>query len=310
MFFSTVLLLSLVCADKPDVADHLQNVSVTIKAGSSSGSGVVKTRKDKDGNLVNFVWTAGHVVDGLKSTREVIAPDGSRRTLVEFKDPAVVKDFIEDGRTIGFLQLDAEVIRYSDANTGEDLALLKLRKKNYIKDSASFFLDVNKDKTPVIPKIGTQLFHVGSLLGQSGSNSMTTGIVSQVGRIIPELNKVVFDQTTVTAFPGSSGGGVFLTDGRYMGMLVRGAGETFNLVVPIRRMQEWAKKTKCEWAIDDNVPLPADEDIRKSPIEDSGLNFIQKLINGGDKKSKHPYLIGTTKKEIGVETLQPRVHSR
>ena len=62
--------------------------------------------------------------------------------------------------------------------------------------------------------------------------------MSQVGRVL-DLGSgggTVFDQTTVTAFPGSSGGGVFLTDGKYVGMLVRGAGETFNLIVPVRRM--------------------------------------------------------------------------
>ena len=43
------------------------------------------------------------------------------------------------------------------------------------------------------------------------------------------MNKRIFDQTTCVAFPGSSGGGVFLKrdDPRYVGMLVRGAGEGF-----------------------------------------------------------------------------------
>jgi len=35
----------------------------------------------------------------------------------------------------------------------------------------------------IVP-IGTELFHVGSLLGQVGSNSMTRGIMSKVGRQI------------------------------------------------------------------------------------------------------------------------------
>ncbi|HAT67623.1 MAG TPA: hypothetical protein DCS66_24005, partial [Flavobacteriaceae bacterium] len=60
----------------------------------------------------------------------------------------------------------------------------------------------------------TELYHVGSLLGQTGSNSMTRGIVSQVGRVLNlgSGDGTVFDQTTVTAFPGSSGGGVFLSE--------------------------------------------------------------------------------------------------
>ncbi len=61
---------------KQTTADHLQNVSVTIRAegnfSAGEGSGVIFTRKDKDGNLVNLVWTAAHVIDNLRSTREVL----------------------------------------------------------------------------------------------------------------------------------------------------------------------------------------------------------------------------------------------
>jgi hypothetical protein len=31
---------------------------------------------------------------------------------------------------------------------------------------------------------------------------------------------------------------------------VRGAGETFNLIVPIRRIREWAKEQGCEFLLD------------------------------------------------------------
>lgn len=289
MFFSAILALSILAADTKDVAQHLQSVSVTIQTGQGSGSGVIVSRKDSKNNTVNFVWTAGHVVDSLKTTREIVAPDGSKRTLVEFKDAKIVKDLIEDGRTIGRLELDAEVIRFSDATTGEDLALLKVRKKNYVTDNAVFYLDKDKDGNSKIPALGTQLYHVGSLLGQGGSNSMTTGIYSQVGRLIAEVanKQAVFDQTTVSAFPGSSGGGVFLIDGRYVGMLVRGAGETFNLIVPVRRMEDWAKKSKCEWALNEKLPLPTEDDIKKAPIEDTGLDFLKKLMTS---PVKHKFL--------------------
>ena len=120
--------------------------------------------------------------------------------------------------------MDAEVLKYSNADDGHDLALLRVRKFNFVKDTVTFHLEGE------IPKLGTDLLHVGSLLGQMGANSMTDGIYSQHGRLIKSLNKHVFDQTTVTAFPGSSGGGVYLkSNAKYIGMLVRGAGEGFNL---------------------------------------------------------------------------------
>ena len=189
------------------VAEHLQTISVTIRAengwSAGEGSGVIFTRKNANGDLVNFVWTAAHVVDNLRTERRVIVK-GSPRTLVEFKDAKIIKVIRQNGRSVGRLELDAEVIKWSDADDGHDLALLRVRKLNFITDSAKFYLD---DKTP---PLGTDLWHVGSLLGQLGANSMTDGIYSQHGRIIPELNKLIFDQTTVAAFPGSSGGGVFL----------------------------------------------------------------------------------------------------
>lgn len=258
---SVVLLAVLsVAAVAAELADHLQNISVTIGAAGSQGSGVTFSR---DGQT--YVWTAGHVVDGLRSTRDVIDPkSGSNRKLVEFADAKVIKMLIEDGRTVGRVEFDAEVIRYSDSDNGEDLALLRVRKKNFATDSVVFYLDEK------LPPLGTQLFHVGSLLGSMGSNSMTTGIVSQHGRLI---GKTVYDQISCTIFPGSSGGGVYTTDGRYVGMVVRGAGETFGLCVPVRRMKDWATRAGVLWAIDPAIPMPNAEDLKKMPIEDIGSNF-------------------------------------
>ena len=239
---------------KKTTADYLQDVSVTIVSEGSfsrgEGSGVIFSRKDKDGNLVNLVWTAAHVIDNLRSTREVLV-NGSKKTVVEFKDPMVVKEIRQNGRTVGRLQMDAEVLKYSDADDGHDLALLRVRKLNFVTDTVTFYLDKK------IPELGTDLLHVGSLLGQMGANSMTDGIYSQHGRLIKSLNKYVFDQTTVTAFPGSSGGGVYLkSDARYIGMLVRGAGEGFNLIVPVRRMQDYCQKHKIMWALDKSAAMP------------------------------------------------------
>ena len=270
---------------KKAVAEHLQNISVTIKAedgySRSEGSGVLITR-ETGGKKVTFVWTAAHVVDNLRSVREVVDEKGTTRKLVEFKDAQIVKELVESGRRVGEIKMDAKIIKYSNADHGEDLALLMVRAKDYGKDNSSFYL--NKDD-PIIP-IGTQLYHVGSLLGQMGANSMTTGIVSQVGRT---MGKVEFDQTTVTAFPGSSGGGVFLTDGQYVGMLVRGAGEGFNLMVPIRRMASWAKDNDLMWAIDPERDMPSLKEIENIPVESS--SFKKKGGAGEGAEKRYPFLI-------------------
>ena len=303
IFLSFIFVSNRTSADET-LYKTLQEISVTVKSGFSEGSGVIITREVKtEGNKtekVNFVWTAGHVIDNLRSVRSVIV-DGQPRKIVEFKDAQIVKELIENGRRVGELKMDAKVIKYSDAEDGEDLALLMVRKKSFINNNAVFYSGAGK---PV--PIGTELYHVGSLLGQQGSNSMTRGIVSQVGRVLNlgTGDGTVFDQTTVTAFPGSSGGGVFLsersgdTTGQYMGMLVRGAGETFNLVVPVRRMRSWATEHDILWAIDEDKDVPALADIIKLPVEGA------KSKESEDKKSfsadavKFPTLIEKSKKPV------------
>lgn len=276
---------SLVTKERKVVADHLQDISVTIRAEGdhqkSEGSGVLITRKI-GGENVTFVWTCGHVIDHLREVRTIIR-GGTPVKIVEFPDIQIIKELVESGRRVGEIKMDATVIKYSDADDGEDLALLMVRARDYGKASAKFYLN----KEDQIVPIGTQLFHVGSLLGQMGANSMTSGIVSQVGRI---HGKVEFDQTTVTAFPGSSGGGVYLHDGRYMGMLVRGAGEGFNLVVPVRRMLRWAEAHDIMWALNPSIKSPSLAEIKALPVETVGE------IEGVTKKSKKnaknlPYLI-------------------
>lgn len=243
------------------VASYLQDISVTIKTNSGEGSGVIKTRIIS-GKKINFVWTAGHVVDSLRSVEEVIDPNsGTKRQVIRFQDARVVKELVEGGRRVGELAMDAKVIRYSK---DEDLAILQLRKTGFVDASVVFYLDEQ------IPPLGTRLLHVGSLLGQLGANSMTSGIQSQIGRV---LDNREFDQTTVTAFPGSSGGGVYLENGAYVGMVVRGAGEQFNLIVPVRRMIRWAKKANVYWAIDSAVNPPSLDELERLSVEDVSASF-------------------------------------
>lgn len=428
-----VLFSSVLADDKPvpdrrealKIAQHLQDISVTVRAGQFSGSGVMVRTKDG----TTWIWTAAHVVATLRNSREIVSDGGSKRIKVDFDDARIMR-FHKDGkegRIVSSYSGDAEVIRYSDANFGHDLCLLRLRDPDF-KPPASvrFFLD---DR---LPDIGDDLFHCGSLLGPAGSNSLTTGILSQHGRVI---DGKVFDQTSCTAFPGclpadalimmsdgslrkivdvkhddrvisydsdyrtsqtaalrygkvtrviesgvkkvyeiktgnhkllasgnhpvlmlvtvpgighrvyldvewrrvdqlernnvivvsslsrgsgcklelakrllpdelrfegieaitevgeektydltvanyhnffangvlvhnSSGGVVSLrSDGRYVGMLVMGAGEGFNLIVPVRRMRTWAKQVGVEFALDPTKDVPKDDELKGKPVE-------------------------------------------
>ena len=241
--------------------DFLQSVSVTVVTEEGSGSGVIRVRKMGNDDI-SFVFTAAHVVDSLRTVKNVIdSKTGTPRLLVEFDDAKVVRTLIEDGRTIGRSEVDARVVKF---NQEEDLAVLQVRQKNYAKAAVQFYLE----SAP--PRLATPVVHVGSLLGEMGSNSVTLGIISQHGRLIESK---VFDQVTATAFPGSSGGGVFLYDGRLVGQVLRGAGENFVLIGPVRRTVQWAKDAGIEWAVNDAVAMPSEKELRSIVVEDNGVNF-------------------------------------
>lgn len=233
-----------------DLGARLQGVSVTIRSKSGEGSGVCINRGGE-----TFILTAGHVIDDNRTIEKLLDVEkGSVRTVPKFDPLTITKELIEDGRSIGKLTIEAEVVAYSSAGHGHDLALLHLRKKDFIRETAVFA------PAGALPAIGIPLNHVGSLLGQQGSNSFTTGVYSQIGRV---LKGKVFDQTTCAAFPGSSGGGVFDSKGQYVGMIVRGAGETFNLIVPTRRIREWATAHGVDFIFDEKA-VP---DLKRAKLE-------------------------------------------
>jgi len=239
---------------KEEIPQYLQDVSVTIKSGDSQGSGVLICR-----NKEAYVLTAAHVVENLRKTRTKIV-DGVEKKVVYFESPKIVKYFIENGRTVGHIQVETEVVRYSDAEYGDDIALLHILKKDFSDKYIVFYND------PQDRPLGTPLVHVGSLLGEAGSNSYTKGILSSYGRMIKNKEYI---QTSVIAQPGSSGGGIFLEENAiYIGMLTRGSGDANNLVVPYSRIKAWARKVKVEWLFDTSVTVPSIDEIKKVSIED------------------------------------------
>ena len=81
----------------------------------------------------------------------------------------------------------------------------------------------------------------------------------------------------------------------YVGMLVRGAGETFNLIVPVRRMKEWAKARNASWALDDSKVTPSIEEVSSLEPEDAALDH--KSVTTALESRLFPHLIITNKSE-------------
>lgn len=257
IFCIAITVFSIGCAIG-GLAEQLQNLSVTVHAGGAQGSGVLISR---DG--ANYILTAGHVVQGVRSMSEYTdGLSGKSKMLPKFGTVNIVREIVKNGRSIGKMSIEADVIAYSSSEYGDDLALLKLR-DSITTESVKF------DMSDVIPVTGTKICHVGSFLGQDGSNSYSEGLISQVGRVIYDHP---FDQSSASAFPGSSGGGIFNMDGQYIGTLVRGASETFTFYVPIRRIREWARRHNVEFIFDINVK-PDESKIVLEGLEPQSSSF-------------------------------------
>jgi len=258
----------------------LQTVSVLVKVDHGSGSGTLVTRQVGDVTR-SYVWTAGHVV------REQMKSDKT------FKNVTIHQEFRYKGRAIGSSDVQAKVIAYSDPEEGEDLALLEILQDNFRPATVSATFDLTAD----LQEIGTKLVHVGCTQGLY--NSVSYGVISQTDVDLIKTGKM-FDQTSTMAYPGSSGGGMFLEDGKYMGMLTRGGGAGLNFIVPLRRILPWAKTMGVEWALDPTVKVTAIpkmcDGTEQWPQGGSILGAIRACIKANTKaaqaiinKSARPY---------------------
>lgn len=216
------------------VAGVLDN-SVLVLCDTVCGTGVVTRAQDG----CSYVWTAGHVI------RDFRQPSG-----VGFRSPLIYR--WQDGQEV---QINAEVLGCADSRRGEpDVALLRVRGQACAGPGATFYAEDEP------PPVGAALYHVGNFKGFAGRMSLSTGLVGFLGRPFKgaeEASEQIYDQTTVTSFPGSSGGGLFLQqDGRCVGLLAKGMGETWNLMVPARVLRAWAQKIGYVHALDTSLPPP------------------------------------------------------
>ena len=262
-FILTVLVITLtffgVKAGGDNVFTTISSNSVSIDNAFGGCSGVVFTRKDSTClNDVSFVWTAGHLVH---NTREIALQLFSLESINE-KVPgllnvvAVVHYQTKNSRIISTNTQIGTVIKYSHPSTnGIDIALIRLRNPIPTTKSTVFYLG---DDTP---QLGDDVFTIGSPYGLYGTASK--GIYSFIGRIDSEGAE--YDQTTMPVFPGSSGSGVFLSNGKCVGFVIALKHPTLNFILPIRKVKEWAVRENVMWALDENYPMPSDIELMFLP---------------------------------------------
>ncbi len=268
MFVAAVALSSLACgADPPEKLPDWGEASVMLTTESGTGSGVA-FRNGK----YTFVWTDAHVVESCEHIDRVIDPaTGHPVVRVRYDELKAVREKYIDGRKVGASFSFAQVVRYSDAKKGHDLALLRLRDPDFIKTSVSF-----ADYTP---KAGVEVWHVGSSGGTPGHNTVSSGVFSTAGRLRHDFrhndtDPMIYDQVSVSCIPGSSGAGVFdPKTGACVGLITDGLGgsEGLNFITPARRLREFAKKASCEWAVNVKVEVPRDDVLFKTPVRQTDI---------------------------------------
>ena len=233
--------------NQPITANMSSSVSIHSENDktSSSGSGVVFINKNR-----TFVWTCKHVVD--PSITEALHIELFKKQ-VKFqfevdKVKVIGKLHNDDMDEAGYFYVNAKIIRFS---TQDDLALLELCHTGIFKRSVSF-----PSNPKYTPKIGSKLFHIGSMGGLAGHHCVEEGIQGQPG---VELQDVNMDRIAMHIRSGSSGGGAFeFWSGNCIGLVARAMNEKVSsqgYIVPWRKMHEFATRLDCVWALS-NEPVP------------------------------------------------------
>jgi S1-C subfamily serine protease len=130
----------------------------------------------------------------------------------------------------------------------QDIALLKL-KDNIFTNSTVFYLD------NIIPPVGETIHNVGNYKGDFAEYSFSSGVIAYLNRHM--ISWDYLDQSTFTIYTGSSGSGVFLDDGRCIGIVVMCAngGDSCGFYIPIRRILHWARERKFEYLLNPALPV-------------------------------------------------------
>jgi S1-C subfamily serine protease len=199
------------------VLDHIRSVSVSITVdGRFNGSGTLFLKGEE-----TWCITAAHVTRGGKSFG-ITQPGPS--DLEPSKIYLVAELVTEDKK--------------------KDVAILKIGNLagHIFKDHANVCTCRPCKCNPCQckkPALDTPIIHCGSMAGLH--QTLTRGYLVGYDRKFTE--ETLCDQADMTGWYGSSGGGVFDTEGNYIGMLIGGISETCRIIylVPIRTITQVLK---------------------------------------------------------------------
>jgi S1-C subfamily serine protease len=226
-----VALLATGPAARADAPKGYDDPVLMVADDTGYGSGVAFHNGDTE-----FVWTAAHVV----GTEDAVM------NLVRLR--------VVDGR-VAYTKMEGRVVRFS-----KDYDLAVVKSESPVCPAGALFSDEP-------PRVGQEVYHVGSPAGERGYNSYIPGTVAAIdrptrdGRNDPTDPALFMDQYNLNISNGSSGGPVFdAKTRRVMGLttLANPKQQTICLAVPTRVIKKFAKESDCLWAVDPSVPVPAE----------------------------------------------------
>ena len=156
---------------------------------------IEKTYEDWNGEPITSKWSGSGVIvskDGLIVTAGHVV---DRATKVTVR--------LNDGREFKAIEWQSE--DYTD------LGLIKINSNNLLTVSLG-----NSDNE----FLGNQVFVIGCPFGKQLYNTVTAGIVSGLKRDIDFFGEKLMIQVDSQAWPGNSGGGLFNSNGRLVGIVV------------------------------------------------------------------------------------------
>lgn len=230
--------------DLPKAINKADNCTVLIKSDDVSktpiGSGVTIVRGNE-----YYVWTDAHVA-------ECAGKDENGK----WKQLRAHRKIIKDGEEVASVETICDILVIEDSI---DIALLKVKEggtRKFFKNT-KFYLD---DK--VLPK-GTDVLLNGHFLSFPGTTPGFTGsLPANIGgfkHIMKDSSQELDIIHNGGVVGGCSGSGVWLEDGRCIGLVCRKYSTNEVLYNPIRIIKKWAKEKDLLWALDETVSKPVDK---------------------------------------------------
>jgi len=211
------------------------------------GTGVLFNR-DKS----TYILTAAHVINSSIK---------AKKFKKEYSITITRELYNDSGIKIGLTTIKAEILKYS---TKIDAAVLYILPKLFLKSSTKFYLE------KAIPKVGSEVWHIGSPYGDRLPISLFDGIISYLDRKIP-FALTPKDQVNIQVIPGCSGGGVFFKkDFKCIGIVVILTYKQ-GLFVPIRQIIKWAKEEKIYYLFDSKTTSPEVKTKKKAEFDDYNI---------------------------------------